>query len=144
MVSQWPRRHGDVVSRSQLPPILGNVVVLSLLPTAAFMMAMVVAAEFSTYKHIAVSNIGSQLIVSVMGVSGPCLVPVSVAKRGIVRWCTTAIMSVVSVIAGVLVITTDDAQAGLAVLWVLYTALPLAAAIGVGQAIAAAKGSTRR
>ncbi len=125
------------MSRSPRSPLLGNIVLLSLLPTAAFIIAMVVGVQFSTYKHIAVSGTVPQLIISVMFVSGPSLVAVSVAKPGIGRWCATAIMTVVAAIAGVFVITTDDAQAGLAVLWVLFTALPLAAAIGIGQAIAA-------
>jgi uncharacterized membrane protein SirB2 len=125
------------MSRSPRSPLLGNIVVLSLLPTAVFIIAMVVAVQFSTYKHIAVSGTVPQLIISVMFVSGPCLVPISVAKPGIARWCATALMTVVAAIAGALVIMTDDAQAGLAVLWVPFTALPLAAAIGIGQAIAA-------
>jgi hypothetical protein len=125
------------MSRSPRSPLLGNIVLLSLLPTATFIIATVVAVQFSTYKHIAVSGTVPQLIISVMFVSGPCLVPISVAKPGIVRWCATALMTVVAAIAGALVITTDDAQAGLAVLWVPFAALPLAAAIGIGQAIAA-------
>jgi hypothetical protein len=124
------------MSRSPRSPLLGNIVVLSLLPTAVFIIAMVVAVQFSTYKHIAVSGTVPQLIISVMFVSGPCLVPISVAKPGIARWWATALMTVVAAIAGALVIMTDDAQAGLAVLWVPFTALPLAAAIGIGQAIA--------
>jgi peptidoglycan/LPS O-acetylase OafA/YrhL len=141
MASPRPSQHADVMSRSPRSQILGNILLLSLLPTAAFIIATVVAVQFSTYKHIAVSGTVPQLIISLMFVSGPSLVPVSITKPGIGRWCATAIMTVVAAIAGVFVITTDDAQAGLAVLWVLFTALPLAAAIGIGQAIAAPKKS---
>jgi len=74
------------------------------------------------------------LLLSVMVLAGgsvcfvvpPAFVALVVARLRVVRHAVTAAVTAAAVLAGVLVATTDDAQAGLAVFWVSYVALPLA------------------
>lgn len=73
--------------------------------------------------------------VSIGFVALPSFLPLAVARHRATKIVVLALMTSTAVIAGVLVETTDDAQAGLAVLWVPYAAVPLAAAIWIGQSV---------
>lgn len=66
----------------------------------------------------------------------PSLFPLAAARAGVMRGVVLVLMTAVAAVAGVLVVATDDAQAGLAVLLVSYFAIPLAALLWIGQAVA--------
>ncbi|MDQ3978400.1 MAG: RDD family protein [Actinomycetota bacterium] len=66
----------------------------------------------------------------------PSLAPIVVARASLTRLIVVVMMTAVAGTAGALVATSDDAQAGLAVLWVPFVAIPLAAALGVAQRVA--------
>jgi hypothetical protein len=66
----------------------------------------------------------------------PCALALAAARPGPLRCAVLAVLTAVSVVAGWLVATTDDAQAGLAALWVPLVAVPLAIVVFVGQAVA--------
>lgn len=55
---------------------------------------------------------------------------------------TLVVLTAVAALSGFLVATSNDAQAGLAVLLVPYVALPLAAVIWLGEAVAASRRAT--
>ena len=76
---------------------------------------------------------------SAIFVAPPAYLAIVVARHPAVRWAVLAVVTAAAAVAGVLVATTDDAQAGLAVLWVAYVALPLALAVWLGQRIVAAR-----
>lgn len=67
----------------------------------------------------------------------PAMVPLVVERAGATRAGVLIVMTAMPTISAVLVVTTDDAQAGLAVLWVPFVAIPLATVVWIGQAVAA-------
>jgi hypothetical protein len=103
-----------------------SALLLSLVPTVGFYLAMKVADQFVEFGNI--DNLSGKLgaIPVYLGfISLPSLGPIAAARPGPMRQVATAIMTIVAVVACVLVIATDDAQAGLAVLLVPFTAVPL-------------------
>jgi hypothetical protein len=87
------------------------------------------------------------LLLTVVGLAGgsacfvvpPAFVALVVARHRAVRQAVTAAVTGAAVLAGVLVATTDDAQAGLAVFWVSYVALPLALVVWLGDKVVDAR-----
>lgn len=65
----------------------------------------------------------------------PSLLPLAAARAGVMRAAVLVLMTGVAVLA----VATDDAQAGLAVFLVPYVAVPLAALLWIGQAVAASR-----
>jgi hypothetical protein len=65
----------------------------------------------------------------------PSWFPIAASRRTPTRGLGTVIVSAVAAVAAIAVVATDDAQAGLAVLRVGYTAVPLAVAIVVVEAL---------
>ncbi|MFN0030390.1 MAG: hypothetical protein ACKV2O_24820 [Acidimicrobiales bacterium] len=61
------------------------------------------------------------------------LLPISAAPAGLAPAAVTGVMTAVALAAGVLVTTSDDAQAGLAIFLVPYVAVPLALLIGLAR-----------
>jgi hypothetical protein len=110
-------------------------VALALVPWAAFLLVLVIAgpAEGEPIRPdgVARASAGYLLFVAL-----PCLFPLAVARPGWQRGAVITAMTVVAVLAAVAMVTSDDAQAGLAVLIVPYVARPLGAVPLVGRAIA--------
>jgi hypothetical protein len=64
-------------------------------------------------------------------VEGVGMGSLSVARPGGMHWAVVAVMTPVALAAAVAMVSSHDAQAGLAVLYVPYVAVPLGAVIGV-------------
>jgi hypothetical protein len=73
----------------------------------------------------------------------PSALALLVARTRALRLLALLAMTAASATAGVAVTASDDAQAGLALLWVPLLALPLAAVLWVGQTVAASQGRDR-
>jgi hypothetical protein len=98
---------------------------LALIPWAAFLVATYAASVVSDVSSPDLAGLALSAPLYLAFVALPVLAPLSAARR---RWMivtVTVVTTVTAAVAGVLVATTDDAQAGLAVLWVPYVALPL-------------------
>jgi hypothetical protein len=100
-----------------------RVVLAALKPWAAFVVALGVVdvgrgtAAFASNIIVPVAYLGF--------VGLPSAVPVLIAKPGWMRIAVSMAMTAVALISAVLMATTDDAQAGLAVLWVPLAAMVL-------------------
>jgi hypothetical protein len=62
--------------------------------------------------------------------------PIAVAGSGRLRLAVVAVMTVVATVSAGFVVTSDDAQASLAILWVPFAAVPFAVATWVGRLVA--------
>jgi hypothetical protein len=65
----------------------------------------------------------------------PSLFPMAAASPGWMRVSVLTVMTAVAVVAAVLVVTSDDAQAGLAVFLVPYVGVPLGTVVWVAQTV---------
>ena len=74
----------------------------------------------------------------------PSLLPLAAARRGAVWLAALFLMTLVALVAGLAMVTSDDAQAGLAVLVVAYVALPLAGVLWLGDRVAWRRTEARR
>ena len=104
---------------------------LSLIPWATFLVVSFVAYSLSDLWTVRLGGTLTSAPWYLVFVALPALAPLAAARR---RWMVNAVVvltTAAAAVAGVLVATTDDAQAGLAVLWVPYVALPLSAVVCV-------------
>jgi type III secretory pathway component EscR len=62
-------------------------------------------------------------------ISLPSLAPIWVARRTSTRWAAAVLMAAAAAAAGVAATASDDAQAGLAVLLVMYAVVPVCLAV---------------
>lgn len=104
--------------------------VASLAPWAAFLLAVGVGDGPTSLGRIAAA---APFYLGFIAL--PSLAPVVAARPGMPRVVVAAVMTAVAAISGVLVATSDDAQAGLAALWVPLVALPLAAVLWMGWVV---------
>ena len=102
---------------------------LALVPWAAFLLTMELAQP-------SILGLLSAAIPYLCFVALPSAAPIAVVRSATARLVVTALMTVVAVGAAYAIITTDDAQAGLAVLVVPYVALPMAAGLALVRAFA--------
>lgn len=114
------------------------------MPWAAFVVALAIAdtLEDGSGSGSGVDVFGAALF-SLFFVGIPSAVPIAAARRAPLLLISLVVMTATAAVAGVLVVTTEDAQAGLAVLWVPFVAVPMAAAIWVGRAVAARRRAPR-
>jgi hypothetical protein len=70
-------------------------------------------------------------------VEGVGMGSLSVARPGGMHWAVVAVMTPVAMAAAVAMVSSHDAQAGLAVLYVPYVAVPLGTVIGVARGLVA-------
>lgn len=117
-------------------------VLASLIPWAAFLLATAVADVWVDYESTSLGGLAAAAPFYLGVVALPSMLPLLAARAGVMRLAVLVVMTAVAAISGVLVVTTDDAQAGLAVLWVPFVAIPLAAVLWVGQAVAARRTGT--
>lgn len=111
----------------------------SLVPWAAFLVT-VVAHERYDGGAVSLAGVIAAAPWYLMFVAVPSALPIAVSHHRVTRGAATVVMTATAVAAGALVVASDDAQAGLAVLWVPYVAIPTAVAIGLGQAVTACFG----
>lgn len=108
--------------------------VLCLVPSVMFIVTMLVV-PVPAYHSINRVGVLLSTPIYLAFISLPSLAPIAVARTIRGRHLTTAVMSAVAIIAAIAVVRTDDAQAGLAVLFVVYAAIPLAVLIAIDQAV---------
>jgi RDD family len=133
-----------VVSRSspRPRPVLGSPIAASLIPWAAFVACLAVSDVRADGESASVGAVIALIAVSpvyLLFVALPSLLPLAAAAPGRMRAAVVAVMTATAALAGVLVGTSDDAQAGLAVLLVSYVGLPLGAIIWVTRTAANAR-----
>jgi hypothetical protein len=113
----------------------GAAVVCSLVPWAAFLLA-VTKTHSSFHKPVSLLELLGEPV-TLGFVALPSLLALAAARTRLTRLVVLMVMTGVAAWAGVSIVTTDDAQAGLAVLWVPFVALPLATVAWVGHNVAA-------
>ena len=109
----------------------------SLIPWAAFLTAATVADTWVDGRPGSRSGLVAAAPFYLGVVALPSMLPLVAARTSRTRLVVLAAMTAVATASAVCVATNDDAQAGLAVLWVPYVAVPLAVALWVGHAVAA-------
>ena len=115
------------------PPEHGPALAWCLLPWIAFEGGLLGAVALVDHAELSWRGWLAGAPFSVVFVAGPSLAPMVAPRRGWVGWIALALMTAVALAAGVAIAVSDDAQAGLAVLWVTYAALPLAGLIWAVQ-----------
>ena len=103
----------------------------SLLPWAAFLVATALADRWVDHTSGSFAGLVASAPWYLGFVAAPAYLPLAAARHRLVRIAVLVVMTATAGTAGVLVVASDDAQAGLAVLVVSYVALPLAGAIEV-------------
>jgi hypothetical protein len=117
----------------------------SLIPWIGFLAATLIAVRFSDLRSIDTSRFLIQSAPFYLGfVAAPSMLPLLVTRPGAMRKVVLGIMTATAIGAGIGVATIDDAQAGLAVLWVPYVAVPLAALLTIMQAVRSRVSRTQR
>lgn len=113
---------------------------LSVVPGAAYVVAAT-AGDITTRGAglLLALSVPALAVGSAIFVAPPTFLAIVVARHPAVRGAVLVVVTAAAAVAGALVATTDDAQAGLEVLWVAYVALPLALAVWLGQEVAAAR-----
>ena len=114
---------------------LAPLAVAAVIPTLAFYVAVVAADTQVDYKSVSASGMVAGLPLYLAFVGLPSALPFALARHAWVRVVVLLAMTATAATAGTLVVTTDDAQAGLAVLIVAYVGVPLAVVIALGHAI---------
>lgn len=125
------------LNRSEGARRIWTAALASLIPWAAFLLATVVADNWVDYKSTSLGGLAVASPFYLGAVALPSMLALLAARAGVMQIVVLVLLTLVAAVAGVLVMTTDDAQAGLAVLWVPYAAIPVAAVAWVGQAVAA-------
>lgn len=111
----------------------GPALAWCLLPWAAFELGLVGAVAAVERAELSWRGWAAGAPFTVVFVAGPSLAPMVAARPRWLRWAAVALMTAVALAAGIAVAVSEDAQAGLAVLWVTYAALPLAGLIWAVQ-----------
>ncbi len=109
--------------------------ILSFVPSAAFLGALVLAGQWFE-ESASLAGIVTAAPLYLLFVSLPSALPLAAAGRGRLRLAVLATMTAVAVVAAMELVASDDAQAGLAVLLVPMAAFPLAVAVWVGRRLA--------
>lgn len=112
-------------------------VLASLVPWAAFLVATALADRWVQYKSGSLAGLVRSAPFYLGFVALPSALPIAAARAGVMRLGVVVVMTAVAAVAGVLVVTTDDAQAGLAVLLVPMVAIPLGLVLWIGYAVTA-------
>ena len=107
----------------------------ALVPWLAFLAATVVADAFVDRTSLSLTGLVLSSPFYLAFVALPSLAPIAIAQQPPTRVGAVVVMTGAAAVAGTLVVTTDDAQAGLAVLLVPVIAVPLALFIGIAQAV---------
>jgi len=116
----------------------------SLIPWAAFLAAIALTGIVSGDESMSIGRVVAVAPFDLAVVALPSALALAAARARATRVVALIVRTTVSAIAGVIVTASEEAQAGLAMLWVPYVALPLAAALWVGHAVAASRTSRPR
>jgi len=96
-------------------------IVQSLLPTAAFVAPTLIADAWADDQ-----TIGGILLFSLGFITIPALLAIAAARPGRTRAAVVGVLTLLAGAAAAVVLTSNDAQAGIAVVWIPVIALPLA------------------
>lgn len=116
---------------------LGSSALGSLLPLTSFLLATVIADRYVDRTSTSLGSLAVAVPVYAGFIALPSMLPLAAARARLIWLAVLVVMTGVAGLAGVLVVTTDDGQSGLAVLWVPFVAIPLAGVLWIGQAVAA-------
>lgn len=106
-----------------------------LAPFAAFFLSSVVAAIAVEFKSLSLGGLLISVSIYLMFVAAPSFLAIVAGRFLWLRLALVGAMTAVAGVAGVLIVATDDAQAGLAVLFVPYVAIPLAMIVWIADAV---------
>jgi RDD family len=109
----------------------------ALVPWAAFLIALAVVDAGRDHGSGSLAGLAAVAPVYLGFVALPSLFPLLAARAGARRLAVLVVMTAVAATSAVSMATSDDAQAGLAVLLVPYVAIPLAVVVWAGEAVAA-------
>ncbi len=109
----------------------------SLIPWAAFLIAATAADTLVDGWSGSLGGLAATAPFYLGLVAVPSMLPLLAARTSTTRLVVLAVMTAVATASAVVVATHDDAQAGLAALWVPYVAIPLAVVLLVGHAVVA-------
>ncbi len=129
------------------PSTRQHLVIPALVATACLatvVMSQVVADRFVDRTSIDLAVLPFALPLLTPFVFVPVFLAVIAAKPGLLRHLVVVASVAVAATAGALTVTTDDAQAGLAILLVSYVCLPLAALAGLLRLVGPARRRLRR
>ena len=115
------RRPVTATVRDRAQPAL-----LALVPWVAFYVAVFIAGRFVDFHDPTPRWVLDSIVFFFVVVYLPALAAIGAVSRGAIRRIMVALMVGLTVFAGSAATLTDDAQAGLAVLWVPMIALPVA------------------
>ena len=115
----------------------GAAALASLIPWAVFLIAASAADTWVDDRSGSLSGLAAAAPFYLGFGALPSMLPLLAARTAVTRLVVLAVMTGVAATSAVLVATTDDAQAGLAVLWVPYVGIPLGVLLWVGRAVAA-------
>ncbi len=119
----------------------GAAALASLVPWAAFLLAATVADTWVDGRSGSLGGLAAAAPFYLGYVALPSMLPLLAARTSTTRLVALAVMTAVATASAVVVATHDDAQAGLAVLWVPYVAIPFAVVLLVGHAVVARRTS---
>jgi hypothetical protein len=111
---------------------LRSSILASFVPWAAFLGATVLADLWVDDRSTSHGGLAAAAPHYLGFVALPSLLPLAAARRGATWIVVLVVMTAVAVVAGILAVTTDDAQAGLAILWVPFVAVPSACVLWIG------------
>jgi hypothetical protein len=100
-------------------------------PWLAFILATVIADIWVQFRSVSYTGLVSSVPTLLAFVALPSALPVIAARPGWPRFLVLLVMTVLAATVGTLVMVTDDAQAGVAVLLVPFVAAPFAVAIAI-------------
>jgi hypothetical protein len=115
-----------------LPQRLLTAALAALVPAVVFNVVSVLSADPT---RLTLDDGLTGVLISLGVVWVLSLIPLAVSRHVVAFAGVLVVMTCVAAVAGYLVVTIDDAQAGLAILYVSYVALPLAMAVGLIQAV---------
>ena len=127
-------------TRAAESPSRWAIPLLSLLPWAAFMVPFSLAVLIGGVES-APGELGGAALFCLAAVALPALVALLAAQPGAMRIAVLVVLVVLAGAVGIIVATSSDAQASLAVIWFPVFALPLAFILGVGRFFG--RGATR-
>lgn len=121
-----------------------TVAALSLVPWAVYFVVEAVTDVLSGADDpTSLSDLSRPALPLLTFVALPSALPLAVARTRVLRGVTLLLMTAATAITSVTVTASDDAQSGLALLWVPTFAIALAAVLWVGQTIAASRAGDR-
>ncbi len=114
---------------------LSEALRLAVIPWLAFELTLASSVVWRPYNRFSWLGLALSAPGYLVFVGLPAWAPIAVSTSRATRRVVLTIMTATSACAAYLILTTEDAQAGLAVLIVWYVAIPLLVVVVAGQAV---------